>query len=115
MIYFNTSCVKLSTVPRDKIGKSGIEQIRRRDMRTFCLKICNKYRKECYDAEQGKTGAGEKTQKYRQRPVFSQLSVLFRDHFRYFNHIARTHNEDHVALTGEFVRVRRCFLERVNY
>lgn len=42
MIYFNTSCVKLSTVPRDKIGKSVIEQIRGGDMRTFCSKICNK-------------------------------------------------------------------------
>ena len=42
MIYFNTFCVKLSTVPRDKIGKRGIEQILKGDMQVFCLKICNK-------------------------------------------------------------------------
>lgn len=42
MIYFNIFCVNLSTVPRDKKGKSGIEQIREWDMSAFCLKICNK-------------------------------------------------------------------------
>ena len=42
MIYFNTSCVKLSTVPRDKKGKSGIAQIRKGDMYKFCSNLCNK-------------------------------------------------------------------------
>ena len=42
MIYFNIFHVNLSTVPRDKKGKSGIEQIQGWVMGAFCLKICNK-------------------------------------------------------------------------